>query len=76
MSRTELQFVNQVQKNLKIESSSCLCSATSIGLRTEITMNAFRFLKKVKYFAKSSAGTWSCLGPVKKNSVERTQSQI
>ena len=31
--RTEWQFVKHVQKNLKIESSSCLCSPTSIGLR-------------------------------------------
>ena len=39
-------FVKQVLKNLKIESSSCLCSTLSTGPRRDTIMNAFRTLKR------------------------------
>ena len=40
------QLAEQDLKNLKIGSSSCLCSTTSIGLRMRITRNVFRILKR------------------------------
>ena len=52
-------------RDLKIGSSSCPCSKTSIGSRREITMNAFRIIKG-KRFRKNPSGHWSFLGPGEK----------